>query len=273
MAQFNFIESIDGLNEDKKAEFMMLHIMKQKAFHLSLGSFSSIFIKLDKIIENAQNDLYNNIYLRLKNNDKQAIRQFLNKEVFIEASKRTIIDLCADCLYDYASSQYNKDFLDMPDSQKIIHYLNDFSSLIALEIWMKLRYDFNDFPSTKKEFTKIFACTSLAIIALAFFDMPYGYYTFLKIFLFITSIYYLLNTPKEKIIFFTAWLICAIVYNPIIPLEFRRNDWQPINICTIAYLVFWIWNNLTSNEKEFVLDEGFLYGLIIIGVYLVALFN
>lgn len=98
---------------------------------------------------------------------------------------------------------------------------------------------------------KHLAFTSLLIITLAFLDMPYGFYTFLRIFLFITSIFYLYNTPKDKPLFLLSWLICAIIYNPIIPLEFDRHEWEIINIATLGYFIVYLFNhNLTPKRKE-----------------------
>lgn len=120
---------------------------------------------------------------------------------------------------------------------------------------------------------KHLAIVALIVIALAFLDMPYGFYTFLRIFLFITSIYYLYNTPKEEHLFLLAWLICAIVYNPIIPLELRRSEWQPVNICTMAYIIFWIWKNLNEQERRFVSEDGAIWALIIAVIFSVMIFS
>lgn len=120
---------------------------------------------------------------------------------------------------------------------------------------------------------KHLAVTSLLIIALAFLDMPYGFYTFLRIFLFITSIFYLYNTPKDSPLFLLSWLICAIIYNPIIPLELRRSEWQLVNICTMAYIIFWIWKNLDESKRCFFLENREIWTLIIIAIFSVIIFS
>ena len=118
---------------------------------------------------------------------------------------------------------------------------------------------------------KHLAVTSLLIIALAFLDMPYGFYTFLRIF--ITSIFYLYNTPKDSPLFLLSWLICAIIYNPIIPLELRRSEWQLVNICTMAYIIFWIWKNLDESKRRFFLEDREIWTLIIIAIFSVIIFS
>ena len=88
--------------------------------------------------------------------------------------------------------------------------------------------------------TKQFSYISLLILILAFFDMPYGFYQFLRLFIFTTSLYILFKNVNKKE-FQIGWIICATVYNPIIPLYLSRENWKIINIVTAIFILTWLY--------------------------------
>ncbi len=96
--------------------------------------------------------------------------------------------------------------------------------------------------------TKYLPYLLLLLIAGAFCDMPYGYYQFLRISIFIASLYYLLCGFETSIKF--GWIIFAILYNPIIPLYFKRNNWEIINIATVVFILLWIYNTKKQTKKK-----------------------
>lgn len=80
------------------------------------------------------------------------------------------------------------------------------------------------------------ACTLIVLIGLA--DMPYGYYTILKISLFAASIA-TMWICKSRLHEAFIWLcgIAAVIYNPLIPIRFGDKEiWILINFATLALI-------------------------------------
>ena len=80
------------------------------------------------------------------------------------------------------------------------------------------------------------ACTLIVLIGLA--DMPYGYYTILKISLFAASIA-TIWICKSRLHEAFIWLcgVAAIIYNPLIPIRFGDKEiWVLINFATLALI-------------------------------------
>ena len=92
------------------------------------------------------------------------------------------------------------------------------------------------------------ATVSIFLLVLALFKFPYGYYTLLRLFLFITSCCYFYNNSKQKSNLFYGWLILGLIYNPIIPVYLSRDIWQVINILSILFILFWIYK-LNGGKK------------------------
>ncbi len=184
----------------------------------------------------------------------------------------------------YSQNRFINQYLPPLQKEEVNKTLQQIIHCMAMEIILKIKYispffqfSANNQPqkyelaNNKEPTTKTMAYISLSIIALAFFNMPYGYYTFLRLFVCIASIYYIFNTPKDKSAFLFPWLICAIIYNPLIPLELKKDEWLLVNIGTIFYIFFWLWNHATQKEKEFIQNEGAVWIAIIITIFLIAL--
>lgn len=75
---------------------------------------------------------------------------------------------------------------------------------------------------------------AMGILFIALLRMPYGYYMFLKIFIFLACIAnaYVYNNVKN-LLNLIVFIILAIIYNPIIPIHLDRSLWVIINILTI----------------------------------------
>lgn len=83
---------------------------------------------------------------------------------------------------------------------------------------------------------------SIIFLLLALLPMPYGYYTLLRLFIFITCCSYIFNDSDEKKSnFFYGWLILGLIYNPIIPVHLSRDIWQVVNILSILVISFGIY--------------------------------
>ena len=76
--------------------------------------------------------------------------------------------------------------------------------------------------------TVAFASSILLFIAIA--NLPYGYYTFLRIFVCGTALYGIVVAHKiESQEWLIALIAIAIIYNPLIPIYLAREVWAPIN--------------------------------------------
>ena len=83
-----------------------------------------------------------------------------------------------------------------------------------------------------------FICAGLSFFALI--DLPYGYYTFLRIAITFTAVYGLIKEYSGKIDFLIIALgIIAILFNPIIPIHLGdKSIWRLINIvCGGLFLI------------------------------------
>ena len=82
-------------------------------------------------------------------------------------------------------------------------------------------------------------CAAIALIAC--FDMPIGYYTFLRIAITIGSILVLFKEVQKDVNLFGIIFIClAILFNPIIPIYlYKKSIWMPIDIFTgFMFLIY-----------------------------------
>ena len=84
--------------------------------------------------------------------------------------------------------------------------------------------------------TFLFFCCVLLIVAL--FDVPYGFYQVLRLFVCGTSIWIIVDFYKtfKKL----AWIPCvvAVVYNPLFRVFFDKPTWTIINVITLSYFIY-----------------------------------
>jgi hypothetical protein len=102
------------------------------------------------------------------------------------------------------------------------------------------------------KFIAIVNYVAIGFLLLALFDMLYGYYTFLKIAIFIISLAnaYIYNESKN-IFFIIVFFIIAILYNPIIRIGLYRDEWELINIATAIPLFFSARKQIQEYKKMF----------------------
>ena len=88
------------------------------------------------------------------------------------------------------------------------------------------------------------------LLGIALFDLPYGYYQLLRVALFLTALFHLLQSVErsEKP---WAWVFGAIalVYNPISSLSLGRALWTVVNLSTIAILALHWWLTVYRNQQ------------------------
>lgn len=75
----------------------------------------------------------------------------------------------------------------------------------------------------------------LCILALA--DMPYGYYTFLRIVVFGSTLYGAYWLANAMSLLMWVFIAMAVLYNPIIRIHLDRETWEVWNIITAVFLV------------------------------------
>ncbi len=82
-------------------------------------------------------------------------------------------------------------------------------------------------------------CAVIALIAC--FDMPIGYYTFLRMAITIGAILVLFKEVQKDVNLFGITFIClAILFNPIIPIYlYKKSIWMSIDISTgFIFLIY-----------------------------------
>lgn len=75
---------------------------------------------------------------------------------------------------------------------------------------------------------------AMSLIALA--SLPYGYYTLLRIVVFVSGgiIAYMAAQRPATLPWAFAFGLVALLFNPIIPVHLSREIWQPIDVAVAA---------------------------------------
>lgn len=86
-------------------------------------------------------------------------------------------------------------------------------------------------------------------------DLPYGYYTLLRLVVCGTSAYMCVMASANGS---SPWTwVCgalAVLFNPVIPIHFDRSTWSFIDVLTagifFVYLIFWGWKEKARSRVE-----------------------
>lgn len=89
-----------------------------------------------------------------------------------------------------------------------------------------------------KEIIKVVSCVMLVG---CLFEMPYGYYQFVRIVIFVLFIFLAWEYNRSK----SSWtvlscILIAILFNPIFKIYFRKEFWQKVDIAVASVLIFWV---------------------------------
>lgn len=97
---------------------------------------------------------------------------------------------------------------------------------------------------TQKNSYILSSMLAIILLLLALFDLPYGYYNFLRIMIFIISCYSIYVFYKyEKILWVWIFVIIAVLFNPIIPIYLDKSLWKIVDIvAVIIFLISFIFN-------------------------------
>jgi hypothetical protein len=78
-----------------------------------------------------------------------------------------------------------------------------------------------------------------AVVAVGLLDLPYGYYTLLRLMICGLSLFLLFGESPVRVTW-QRWLTggCAVLYNPIVPVRIgEKGIWIVLNLATVA----WFW--------------------------------
>ena len=76
------------------------------------------------------------------------------------------------------------------------------------------------------------------LLIISILDLPYGYYTFIRIFTTIVSLILVYKARElNKNFWMTVFIITAILFNPVFPIYFNKETWIAIDIISAILLM------------------------------------
>lgn len=91
-----------------------------------------------------------------------------------------------------------------------------------------------------------------ALLILGTFDLPIGYYTFLRIFVSLTSIIAIVRASAVgSVLWQITFILVGILFNPIIPVYFNDKEaWVLIDIFVAAlfFIIYFSFDQKLKNE-------------------------
>lgn len=83
------------------------------------------------------------------------------------------------------------------------------------------------------------------------FNLPYGYYTFLRILVFVVSLYLILNNKSYRFSknIILALILAGILFNPIIPIHLSKSLWRLMDSIT-GFFFFILLSKIPENKKK-----------------------
>jgi FtsH-binding integral membrane protein len=85
---------------------------------------------------------------------------------------------------------------------------------------------------------KQFKYLAAALLVLAVFHLPYGYYQFLRITItIIAGVVAYQELEQSNKTAFVLFLVTALIFNPIIPVYLTRSVWLPIDLAAALLFV------------------------------------
>ncbi len=89
---------------------------------------------------------------------------------------------------------------------------------------------------SRLHFVPCLIAAAMALVAIA--NLPYGYYTLMRLVVCATAIFVVVVGAKSGQMW-AVWLygILALLFNPVVPVHLTKGLWQPLDIVTGAALV------------------------------------
>jgi len=86
----------------------------------------------------------------------------------------------------------------------------------------------------------VVCCISAVLLAIGCFRLPIGYYTFLRIIIFVASLFILTGTIKNKMMYSTiATILVAVLFNPFFPIYLHsKSIWIILDLLSAAWFVY-----------------------------------
>ena len=84
------------------------------------------------------------------------------------------------------------------------------------------------------------------LLFLAFLELPYGYYTLLRLVVTGVSLYAAFGLLEKGSVNFWVMLAIAVLFNPLIPVHLSKEIWIPIDIIVGIYFAAYKINRQTS---------------------------
>jgi hypothetical protein len=101
---------------------------------------------------------------------------------------------------------------------------------------------------------KSLALIAAALLLIALADLPYGYYTFLRIVVCATSAFGALRAHQSNQSLWALVLVgVAILFNPVIPIYFSRGAWAIIDVLVAVIIAL---SALSVGKSYDTKDEG-----------------
>lgn len=158
MAQFDFLESIEDLNEKEKAEFVMRKILFTSQLNRSVAKLDpTLSPKIQKNLEEQQQIMYEKVFEKIiyRKHDTEIKNIIETMEMKYTKITEFFVVSCGDLLDDTSEKYYRKKFTDLEDNiqMPILEAVANVANANTWEIIMKLKkqcYKSNNRPKTKK---------------------------------------------------------------------------------------------------------------------------
>ena len=91
----------------------------------------------------------------------------------------------------------------------------------------------------------------IILLIFATFQLPYGYYTFLRIAITFIAVYLTYNLYKEdNTVWALIFMLIGILFNPIFPIYLDKETWVILDIGTTVFFFISLITNLKSNGNK-----------------------
>jgi uncharacterized membrane protein YccC len=86
--------------------------------------------------------------------------------------------------------------------------------------------------------TKSIAVLASVVLLLALGPWPYGYYQLLRVVVFAAGVFAAISFWQREQALAVGLLLCAVIFNPFLPIHLNREIWSVLNIAAAAVFGF-----------------------------------
>jgi hypothetical protein len=92
---------------------------------------------------------------------------------------------------------------------------------------------------------------SAGALLAAILPLPYGYYTFLRLFIALAAVYVAYAGYRMGVLWLVLLFAClAVLFNPIAPVYLSKSVWQPINAVAAMAFMGGMWSLKTAEIQQ-----------------------